>query len=287
MPATGPGYADGSVALAVDAGSASASSSPVDNDLEFVLKAPARGAAVSGQRHVDARRRDRNRRCAQAAAVSVPLGVGKTLRYATKLQKNGVALVGDRRRRLSRHRAPADQPDACSRARVTRRLTATDQCNPAGAKRVSTKDWELVLEERRVRSCARSRRTRRSRRACATPLRVGLAPRRLGLALARPHLQAGAPDRGLRPGVPERLRPRHLPDAVVRRDGRLQDPRRDERAAQARSEAASEDARSCARCSATARSRARRRRARRRRSARPASRCRRGRRWWRAIMSLP
>ena len=28
---------------------------------------------------------------------------------------------------------------------MKRRLTAADQCNPAGSKRVSTPDWELVL----------------------------------------------------------------------------------------------------------------------------------------------
>src|SRR3954451_4168447 len=47
-PAEGPTYADGSVKLGVDAGSAKAASSPVDSDMEFVLTAPARGAEVNG-----------------------------------------------------------------------------------------------------------------------------------------------------------------------------------------------------------------------------------------------
>ena len=43
----GPGYVDGSVALKVDAGSATEANDPVDHDLEFVLTAPAHGAAMN------------------------------------------------------------------------------------------------------------------------------------------------------------------------------------------------------------------------------------------------
>jgi hypothetical protein len=144
-PAEGPVYADGSVALALDAGSATAASSPVDSDLEFVVKAPARGAAVNGNATWSLVDETGTVHCAQALAVSVPLGAGKTLRYTPKLQKNGVAWsatgAGDCHDIALEPISLTVQQGA-----VTRRLAATDQCKPAGAKRVSTADWELALK---------------------------------------------------------------------------------------------------------------------------------------------
>jgi hypothetical protein len=143
-PGDGPGYADGSIALAVDGGSANVASDPLDNDLEFTLTAPARGSAVAGSASwtmVDA---TGTVRCAQTAAVSVPLGNGKTLRYAAKAQKNGITWVA---------LGAGDCHDIALQAisltvqqgGVTRRVSAADQCNPEGSKRVATRDWELVL----------------------------------------------------------------------------------------------------------------------------------------------
>lgn len=144
----GPIYADNSLALAVDAGSATASSSPVDSDLEFVVKAPKSGAAVTGNATWSLVDETGAMRCAQTAAVTIPLGAGKTLRYAAKLQKNGVAWsatgAGDCHEIALEPISLTVQQGA-----VTRRLTATDQCNPAGAKRVSTPDWELALKNGR------------------------------------------------------------------------------------------------------------------------------------------
>ncbi len=141
----GPAYAEDSVALAVDAGRATASSSPVDSDLEFVLQAPPKGDAIAASATWALVDQTATMRCGQAVALNVPLGAGKTLRYATKLQKNGVAWsaigAGD-------CHDVALEPVSLTvqQGAVTRRLTAPDQCNPAGAKRVSTKDWELVLK---------------------------------------------------------------------------------------------------------------------------------------------
>jgi hypothetical protein len=143
-PGDGPGYADGSVAFDVDAGSASAASDPVDHDLEFVLKAPAHGSALNGSASwtlVDA---TGTVRCAQSATLDVPLGIGKTLRFAAKAQKNGVTWAA---------RGAGDCHDIALQAisltvqqgGVQRRLTADDQCNPAGSGRIATPDWEIVL----------------------------------------------------------------------------------------------------------------------------------------------
>jgi hypothetical protein len=140
----GPGYADGSVALSVDAGSASQAADPVDHDFEFVLKAPAHGATMNGNATWTMVDQTGTVRCSQTAALSVPLGIGKTLRYSPKLQGKGVAWI------------PVGAGDChdialqaisltVSQGAVTRRLGAADQCSPAGNQRVATADWELVL----------------------------------------------------------------------------------------------------------------------------------------------
>jgi hypothetical protein len=143
-PAVGPTYADGSVRLGVDAGSAKPVASPVDSDLEFVVTAPAHGAALNGSATWTLVDETGTVSCTQSTGVSVPLGDGKLLRYAARVQKNGVDWVapdaGD-------CHDVALQPVSLTvqQGGVTRRLSAPDQCNPSGSKRVSTRDWQLSL----------------------------------------------------------------------------------------------------------------------------------------------
>jgi hypothetical protein len=146
-PGAGPGYDDGSVALSVDAGSAGESSDPVDHDLEFALKAPAHGATANAAASWTMVDEADTVRCAQTAALSVPLGFGKTLRYRPKAQgTGGIAWV------------PVGAGDChdialqaisltVSQGAVKRSLSAADQCHPAGQKRVATADWELTLAD--------------------------------------------------------------------------------------------------------------------------------------------
>jgi hypothetical protein len=142
----GPGYVDDSLALRVDAGSARAASDPIDSDLEFAVKAPSRGTAVNASATWTLEDATATVRCAQAAAVSVPLGPGETLRFATRTQKNGVAWVP-----LAAGDCHEIALEAISvtvqQGSVTRRLTAADQCDPAGHRRAATRDWELVLAD--------------------------------------------------------------------------------------------------------------------------------------------
>jgi hypothetical protein len=143
-PGDGPGYDDGSIALSVDAGSAKMAGDPVGHDFEFVLKAPAQGAAVNASATWAMIDQTGAVRCAQAAAMSVPLGVGRTLRFRPKLLGNGVewtpAGAGD-------CHDIAVQPISLtvSQGSVVRRLSAADQCAPSGQARVATPDWEVVL----------------------------------------------------------------------------------------------------------------------------------------------
>lgn len=140
----GPGYVDGSVALKVDAGSASQANDPVDHDLEFVLQAPDHGATLNAGASWTLTDATGTVRCAQSTALSVPLGIGKTLRYRPKMQGNGIAWIPV---------AAGDCHDIAmqgisltvAQGSVTRRLNAADQCNPAGTARVASRDWELVL----------------------------------------------------------------------------------------------------------------------------------------------
>jgi hypothetical protein len=143
-PVDGPAYADGSVKLAVDAGSAKAAASPVDSDLEFVVKAPARGAEVNAGATWTMSDDTGTVTCSQSTALKLPLGDGKILRYAARLQTNGVAWVangaGD-----CHDIALAPISLTVQQGAVTRRLTASDQCKPAGAARISTPDWQLSI----------------------------------------------------------------------------------------------------------------------------------------------
>jgi hypothetical protein len=149
-PGDGPGYDDGSVALSVDAGSAKQAGDPVDHDFEFVVKAPSQGATVNASATWAMIDPTGAVRCAQTAAMSVPLGVGRTLRFRPKVQGTGVAW------------APVGAGDChdiavqaisltVSQGAVTRRVNAADQCDPAGHQRVATPDWEIVLANGRFR----------------------------------------------------------------------------------------------------------------------------------------
>jgi hypothetical protein len=143
-PGDGPGYDDGSLAVSVDAGSVSEADDPVDHDFEFVVKAPASGAAVGAKATWTMIDATGTVSCAQSAALSIPLGLGKTLNYKPKVQGPGITWV------------PSNGGDChdiavegisltVSQGSVTRRLTADDQCNLSGHQRAATADWELVV----------------------------------------------------------------------------------------------------------------------------------------------
>ena len=231
-PATGPAYVDGSVKVGVDAGGATTAADPLNSDLEFVVRAPAQGAEVNASATWTLTDETGTVSCAQSTALKVPLGLGKNLRYAARVLKNGVAWVatgaGD-----CHDIALAGISLTVQQGGVTRRLSAPDQCNPTGAKRVSTADWQLVLAGGQFHL-----RALRAHSSLKTRLRYALrvGPRRVAsgsLSLVRnyrPVRLIVVSDHG----VPGHLRARHLPDEVVWRDDRVQDPGRHERAPQAR-----------------------------------------------------
>ena len=143
-PGAGPGYDDGTVALSVDAGSARAAGDPVDHDFEFVLKAPAHGAGVNAAATWAMVDDTGTVRCSQTAALSVPLGIGKTAAYRAKAHGSAISWVpvgvGD-----CHDIALQGISLTVSQGAVSRRLSAADQCKPAGHQRVATANWELVL----------------------------------------------------------------------------------------------------------------------------------------------
>jgi hypothetical protein len=143
-PGDGPGYDDDSVALALDAGSARAADDPVAHDLEFVLAAPAHGDSVNAAANWAMVDETGTVLCAQTAALSIPLGIGETLKYRAKAGSAGVSWVavgaGD-----CHDIALQGISLTVSQGGVSRSLSAADQCNPAGHKRVATRDWELTL----------------------------------------------------------------------------------------------------------------------------------------------
>lgn len=143
-PGDGPGYDDDSLALAVDAGSARAADDPLDHDLEFVLAAPAHGDSVNAAANWAMVDETGTVRCAQTAALSIPLGIGETLKYRAQAGSTGVSWVpvgaGD-----CHDIALQGISLTVSQGGVSRSLNAADQCNPAGHKRVATRDWELTL----------------------------------------------------------------------------------------------------------------------------------------------
>jgi hypothetical protein len=145
-PGDGPGYDDGSATLSVDAGSAGEADDPLAHDLEFVLKAPAHGASVNAAATWGMVDDTAAVLCSQTAALSVPLGIGKTLAYRAKARSTGVTWVpvgaGD-----CHDIAVQAISLTVSQGSVSRHLSAADQCNPAGHQRAATADWELVLAD--------------------------------------------------------------------------------------------------------------------------------------------
>ena len=78
-PGDGPGYNDGSAKLSVDAGSAGEANDPLNHDFESVPKAPALAASVNAAATWGMVDDTGAVLCGQTAALSVPLGIGKTL----------------------------------------------------------------------------------------------------------------------------------------------------------------------------------------------------------------
>jgi hypothetical protein len=140
----GPIYEDGSVALTVDAGRVKESGTPVDHDLEFVVKAPASGSSMTVAATWTLVDETGEVRCSQSASLSIPLARGDMLRYVAKPQRNGVAWVAS---------GAGDCHDVAlepisltvQQGAVTRHLDAADQCDPAHVKPAATADWKLVL----------------------------------------------------------------------------------------------------------------------------------------------
>jgi hypothetical protein len=137
-------YQDDSVALGVDAGKVHAASDPIDHDLEFVVKAPASGAAVAANATWLLTDDTETTHCAQSAAMSIPTDSGKILRYSAARENNAItwAPVG-----AGNCHDVAIEPITLTlrQGGVTRHVTAPDQCEPSGAKHVSTRDWELSI----------------------------------------------------------------------------------------------------------------------------------------------
>ncbi len=130
--------------MSVDAGSVSEADDPVDHDFEFVVKAPASGSAVGAKATwtmVDA---TGTVSCGQSAALSIPLGFGKTLNYRPKVQGPGITWVPSNGGGC--HDIAVEGISlTVTQGSVTRRLTADDQCNLSGHQRAATADWELVV----------------------------------------------------------------------------------------------------------------------------------------------
>jgi hypothetical protein len=140
----GPIYEDGSVALTAVAGSVREAGTPVDHDLEFVVEAPASGAAMSMGATWTLVDETGTVRCSQSAVLSIALSRGDLLRYVAKPQRNGVAWVASGAGDC--HQAALEPISlTVQQGGVTRRLNAADQCNPSGAKPVATADWQLAL----------------------------------------------------------------------------------------------------------------------------------------------
>jgi hypothetical protein len=140
----GPLYEDGSAKLVLDAGSARASSDPVDSDLEFAVSAPVQGATMNATAMWTLLDDATGARCSQSASFSIALGVGKTLRYRAGRVTNGIAWTAIN---------PGDCHDIAQepmsltvqQGSVKRRLSVPDECGPVGGRRVSTPDWTLAL----------------------------------------------------------------------------------------------------------------------------------------------
>ena len=145
--AGGLGYAGGSVAVGVDAGSEQTAPDALDHDLEFLLAAPARGAAIHATATWAQADSAGTVTCTQSAALTIPLGAGRILRYTPKaLKDGGIAWTAQ---------GAGDCHDVALQAisltvrqgGSTRRVSAADQCDPAGTRRAATRNWQLVLKQ--------------------------------------------------------------------------------------------------------------------------------------------
>jgi hypothetical protein len=140
----GSSYRDGSVALVVTPGSATASGAAVDSDLAFTAQAPARGTAMTGTATWVLADDATGTVCSQTAALGVPLGAGKTLSFRPTLRKNSVSWAAE---------GAGDCQDIAVRpltltvpqGAVTRRLRVADQGAPAADRRAGTADWQIAV----------------------------------------------------------------------------------------------------------------------------------------------
>jgi hypothetical protein len=144
--AGGISYATGSAAVSLDAGSAKAAPDAVDHDLEFVVAAPAHGAALHADTTWTQTDAGGTATCVQSAALTIPLGAGRILRFAPKaLSDGGIAWTAQ---------GAGDCHDVALQAvsltvqqgGSTRRVGAADQCDPAGTRHAATRNWQLVLK---------------------------------------------------------------------------------------------------------------------------------------------
>ena len=145
--AGGVGYSDGSVAVSVDAGSETVAPAAVGHDLEFVLAAPAHGAAMHASTIWTQTDPTGTAPCTQAAALTIPLGAGRILHFDTKaLSDGGIAWMAQ---------GAGDCHDVAMQSvsltvqqgGTTRRVSAADQCDPAGARHAATPNWRLALKK--------------------------------------------------------------------------------------------------------------------------------------------
>ena len=105
-------------------------------------------------------------RCAQSAALSVPLGIGKTLRYRPRLRARASRGFPSAPAIATTSRA-GHQPDGLAGS-VTRRLDAADQCNPAGPQACGHAPTGSSSSSGGQFQLNALGRTPRSRRGCAT-----------------------------------------------------------------------------------------------------------------------
>jgi hypothetical protein len=145
--AGGTSYAAGSVAVSLDGGSAVAAPDAVNHDLEFVVAAPAHGAALHAGTTWTQTDASGTATCGQSAALAIPLGAGRILRFVPKaLSDGGISWTAQ---------GAGDCHDVALQAvsltvqqgGATRRVSAADQCDPAGTRHAGTRNWQLVLKK--------------------------------------------------------------------------------------------------------------------------------------------
>jgi hypothetical protein len=145
--AGGLGYANGSVAVSVDGGGETAAPDAVDHDLEFLLAAPARGAAIHAAATWAQADPAGTATCTQSAALTIPLGAGRILRFKPKALKNG-GIAWTAQGAGDCHDVALQSISLTVRqGGSTRRVSAADQCDPAGTRHAATRNWQLVLKQ--------------------------------------------------------------------------------------------------------------------------------------------